>query len=375
MQNEWLIQKERNSVKRTSWEEVIASRLLSWYEVQRRELPWRKDGNPYHIWLSEIMLQQTRVEAVKEYYYRFLNRLPSIQDLAGVEDDVLMKLWQGLGYYNRARNLKKAAQILVTEYQGEFPEKYEEILQLPGIGAYTAGAIASIAFGENVPAIDGNVYRIYTRLTADGRDITKGKVQRDIYAQLKSLVPKDASGEYNQAWMDLGATICIPNGEPKCKECPLADVCMAKKTQTMSMYPNKPSKKPRKIEERTIFLLEYQGKYLLQKRPNKGLLAGLWEFPGVEGYLMMEELLEHIKSQEIVVGEIELLGKHKHIFSHIEWHMLGYLLHIKECSEEISERQVFAEIEELEGRYSIPSAFRAFLSGIFTSDRKSDEKA
>lgn len=204
MQNEWLIQKERNSVKRTSWEEVIASRLLSWYEVQRRELPWRKDGNPYHIWLSEIMLQQTRVEAVKEYYYRFLNRLPSIQDLAGVEDDVLMKLWQGLGYYNRARNLKKAAQILVTEYQGEFPEKYEEILQLPGIGAYTAGAIASIAFGENVPAIDGNVYRIYTRLTADGRDITKGKVQREIYEQLKSLVPKDASGEYNQAWMDLG---------------------------------------------------------------------------------------------------------------------------------------------------------------------------
>lgn len=342
-------------------------RLLSWYEVQRRELPWRQDKNPYHIWLSEIMLQQTRVEAVKEYYSRFLYRLPSIKELAQVEDDVLMKLWQGLGYYNRARNLKKAAQILVTEYDGEFPEEYEEILKLPGIGAYTAGAIASIAFGQAVPAIDGNVYRIYTRLAADGRDITKGNVQKEIYEKLKILVPREAPGEYNQAWMDLGATICIPNGDPKCKECPLADVCMARKTQTMSQFPYKPSKKPRKIEERTIFLLEYQGKYLLQKRPEMGLLAGLWEFPGVDGYLMIEELQRQLETQDIVVEEIELLGKYKHIFSHIEWHMLGYLLHLKECSEEIAEGRVFAEIGDLEGTYSIPSAFKAFLSELLPS--------
>ena len=241
----------------------ITTPLTTWYQLNARSLPWRTPAgsssrpDPYHIWISEIMLQQTRVEAVKDYYTRFLKRLPDVSSLAGVSHDELMKLWQGLGYYSRANNLQRAAIQIMEEYGGSFPEHYEEILTLPGIGEYTAGAIASIAFGEAVPAIDGNVYRIYTRLCGDDSDITKTPFKKKLRSLLSNAVPVTEPGSYNQAWMDLGATVCLPNGAPLCSECPLREFCTAYKEDSWSLYPVKPPKKERKIEDKTIILLEY----------------------------------------------------------------------------------------------------------------------
>ncbi|MBR1741222.1 MAG: A/G-specific adenine glycosylase [Lachnospiraceae bacterium] len=341
-------------------DEIVKS-LLRWYQSHKRELPWRRDRNPYHIWVSEIMLQQTRVEAVKDYYQRFLEALPDIFALAAVEDDVLMKLWQGLGYYNRARNLKKSAVLLVEQYGGEFPESFTRIQKLPGIGIYTAGAIASIAFGERVPAVDGNVYRIYTRLFEDGDDISKGAVQKRIREKIAEMVPEENPGDFNQALMDLGANVCLPNGEPLCADCPLEGFCLAKKNETMMQYPYKSPGKKRRIEEKTVFILEYHGKYCLQKRPETGLLAGLWEFPVQEGNLTVQEVLGKLEEWGEMAEELELLGKAKHIFSHIEWRMIGYLVRLKAITPEIRESFILASKEELREKYSIPSAYVAYL--------------
>lgn len=342
----------------------IVTPLLVWYEKNKRVLPWRGDNNPYHIWISEIMLQQTRVEAVKGYYARFLERLPDVQSLAQVPEDELMKLWQGLGYYNRARNLQRAARVIQNDYRGEFPQEYEELLELPGIGAYTAGAIASIAFGKKVPAVDGNVYRIVTRLQADGEDITKGKKQRQIREQVAELVPETEAGAFNQALMDLGAGVCIPIGEPLCAECPLQEYCKAHESGNPLDYPFKPGKKSRRIEEKTVFILEHQGKYLLQKRPEKGLLAGLWEFPSQEGRLSVEQVRDALTSWNVSGEEMELLGPGKHIFSHIEWHMLGYLVHLDRMPEGMEENFSLVSTEEMREEYSIPSAFSVYLKRI-----------
>lgn len=340
----------------------IVEPLLSWYEQNKRELPWRQDKNPYHIWISEIMLQQTRVEAVKGYYARFLERLPEVRALAEVSEDELMKLWQGLGYYNRARNLKRAALVIEQEYGGNFPTEYEALLQLPGIGEYTAGAIASIAFQRRVPAVDGNVYRIYTRYFADDSDITASKVRKRIRKEVAAVVPEQA-GEFNQALMDLGAMVCLPNGSPVCGECPLAAWCEARKKGNMLAYPVKPVKRPRKIEERTILVMEYQGKYLLGQRPEKGLLAGLWEFPSQEGRLTLEQLQRYLQEWGALAAEIELMGKGKHIFSHVEWHMLGYLVHLKKLPKELS-GFVLSTVQDIQEKYSIPSAFSYYLEEI-----------
>lgn len=346
----------------------IVNPLLSWYEKNKRDLPWRKNQKPYHIWISEIMLQQTRVEAVKGYYTRFLTRLPEVKDLAEVPEDELMKLWQGLGYYNRARNLKKAAQMIMQEYQGKFPEEYEILLTLPGIGEYTAGAIASIAFQKKVPAVDGNVYRIYTRLFADDSDITKGNIRKKIRDEIGEVVPVGRPGEFNQALMDLGAVICLPNGQPLCESCPLAKWCLAREKGNMLEFPVKPAKRPRKVQNRTVFLLEHQGKYLIRQRPEKGLLAGLWEFPSEEGRLSMEELKPMLQEWGADLEQIELLGSGKHIFSHVEWHMLGYLIHLQELKEEFAEHFVLADVEQIQNKYSIPSAFSVYLNEILQRD-------
>lgn len=342
----------------------IVEPLLQWYIENKRNLPWRQTRNPYYIWLSEIMLQQTRVEAVKGYYARFLERLPRVEDLARVSDDELMKLWQGLGYYNRARNLKKAASVIIEEYAGEFPKEYDKLLALPGIGEYTAGAIASIAFGQRVPAVDGNVYRIYTRLFADSRDITQGKVRKEIRNAVAEVVPQKSAGEFNQALMDLGAGICLPNGMPLCEKCPVAKWCQASKEGNMLEFPVKPKKKPRKIEERTVFLLEYQGKYLIQQRPDKGLLAKLWEFPSQEGKLSIQELTPLLHDWGVDMDCVELLGSGKHIFSHVEWHMLGYLIHLEQIPETLQGSLVLSSVEQIDNKYSIPSAFSIYLQKI-----------
>lgn len=342
----------------------ITTLLLKWYQENKRDLPWRKDKEPYHVWISEIMLQQTRVEAVKGYYERFLEVLPDIRALSQVEDDVLMKLWQGLGYYNRARNLKKAAQTIEEEYQGKFPESYEEIKKLSGIGEYTAGAIASIAYGIRVPAVDGNVYRIYTRLMEIGDDISKPKVQKEIREKVAELVPEEAAGDFNQALMDLGAEICLPNGEPLCEICPVRKFCQAREHDSIFQYPYKAPKKERRMEEKTVFIFQYDGKYLLQKRAEKGLLAGLWEFPTEEGNLTVEEVLKKLEPDFGKVEEVELLGKAKHIFSHIEWRMIGYMVHLKELDLKMQENFILATKKELREKYSIPNAYAAYLKQV-----------
>ena len=270
-------------------------------------------------------------------------------------------------YYSRANNLKRAAIEIEERFHGEFPRTYQEILSLPGIGEYTAGAIASIALGEAVPAIDGNVYRIYTRLFEDGSDITKAAFKKQLRSELLQTIPPGAPGIYNQAWMDLGATICQPNGAPLCDKCPFVSRCQAHIHDSWSAFPVKPPKKKRRIEEKTVILLEYQGTYLVQKRPPKGLLAGLWEFPSQEGFISTEELQKLLEQWDTSASNIELLGKGKHIFSHIEWHMIGYLIHLKQApSIPLSEDSIWVTAEKMQREYSIPSALRLYYSKIIS---------
>ena len=340
----------------------IVKPLMQWYAKHARTLPWRSDPTPYHVWLSEIMLQQTRVEAVIGYYDRFLEELPDVQSLAAVSEERLLKLWEGLGYYNRARNLQKAAVQICEQYQGKFPESYEEWLALPGIGAYTAGAVTSIAFGKKEAAVDGNVYRIYTRLYADDTEISKTAFQRNVRETVKEALPEEA-GRFNQALMDLGALICIPNGEPFCENCPWESICKAHKYGQETDFPVKAKKKQRKIEKKAVFLIEVSDKIILHKRPEKGLLSGLWELPNLDGELSAKELSEQMKKWEIGDYMIEPLGEGKHIFSHVEWQMRGYRLQMRDISEKLLEKEEWIAVsrEDLEEKYAIPSAFSAYI--------------
>ncbi len=346
----------------------ITERLLGWYRENARTLPWRSDPKPYYVWISEIMLQQTRVEAVKGYFNRFIKDLPDIGALAEVEEDKLLKLWEGLGYYNRARNLKKAAVLVKEKYNGELPADYKELLELPGIGSYTAGAICSIAYGVPVPAVDGNVLRVTKRLSAGYEDITKDSVKKTLFLELLEDMPKKEAGAFNQALMELGAVVCIPNGKPLCEKCPVACYCLAYQQGVAMELPVRPVKKGRKIEEKTVLLLEYQGKVGIHKRGGKGLLAGMWEFPGLEGKLDIGSMERVLEENQIKEYTMELLGEAKHVFSHIEWHMLGYRIRIEKKSREFEEQELFSELvwaarEELEKGYALPSAFKAYKEG------------
>ena len=342
----------------------IAGPLLTWYDKGRRILPWREEPTPYHVWLSEIMLQQTRVEAVKPYYDRFLKTLPDIRSLAEVDEEQLLKLWEGLGYYNRARNLKKAAMIIMSEYGGKMPENYDELCKLSGIGSYTAGAISSIAFGNPVPAVDGNVLRILSRLRADDRDILDAKVKKSIEEELRGVMPTDRPGDFNQALMELGAMVCIPNGMAKCEECPWNHLCEARKQNRIAEFPKKAPKKSRSIENKTILVIQDAEKVALHKRPNKGLLAGMYEFPSMEGHREEEEVLEYLKQLGLQPLRIRKLEDTKHIFTHKEWHMIGYAIRVDElCKLEktnASEELLFIDPMETQSNYPIPSAFAVY---------------
>lgn len=325
--------------------------LLSWYSQNARALPWREEPEPYHVWVSEIMLQQTRVAAVIDYYRRFLEALPTVEALAGCPREELMKLWQGLGYYSRAGNLQKAAQVICRDYGGRFPSDYASIRSLPGVGDYTAGAVASIAFGLPVPAVDGNVLRVVARLTGDRSDITRPDTKRAFTAELEQVIPTQAPGDFNQAMMELGATVCLPNGQPLCESCPAKELCTARREDKTGVLPVKAPKKPRKIENRTVYLLFREGKTALRRRPEKGLLAGLWEFPHVlEG-----------ETLPIPLEDVRPVGTGRHIFTHIEWHMTAYAAR---TAEKLPEGWVWASGEELEKKYPIPSAFRDFLPEV-----------
>lgn len=338
----------------------IAAPLLEWYDCHKRDLPWRKNANPYYVWVSEIMLQQTRVEAVKDYFRRFIQALPSVEALAEAPEEQLLKLWEGLGYYNRVRNMQQAAKTVMEEYQGVFPADYEELLKLKGIGTYTAGAIVSIAYGQKVPAVDGNVLRVMKRLAGSYDDILKASVKKELEKQLLPIMPERA-GAFNQAIMDLGAMVCIPNGQPLCEQCPLEKMCIARKRGIVMELPVKTKKKARKIEEKTILLLECQGKYAIRKRRAKGLLAGMWELPSVEGKCSRKEI-EKILSKDNDEVFVRELGDSVHIFSHIEWHMTGYGISLPKPLH--TEGYVWVTPEELQEQYAVPAAFSVYLETL-----------
>lgn len=341
--------------------------LCQWYQDNKRSMPWREEPTPYHVWISEIMLQQTRIEAVKAYYSRFIEKLPDVKALADVPEEELLKLWEGLGYYNRAKNLKKAAVLMVERYEGKLPADYDLLLSLPGIGSYTAGAVASIAYGLPAPAVDGNVMRVLMRCLDCYEDIMRQTVRRKVERSVMAVVPKDCPGEFNQGIMELGETICIPNGVPLCGECPLKSLCAGHLAGHERELPVKKGKKERRIEERTVLLFERDGRIALAKRKEKGLLAGMWEFPSVEGKRGPEEIKEWLSEQEIETLQVKGFGRTKHIFSHIEWHMSGYLVVVPpDFPEDSIPGTVWAEREELSEKYAIPTAFRYFrdkLSG------------
>ncbi len=328
--------------------------LVCWYEKNKRDLPWRQNTDPYRVWLSEIMLQQTRVEAAKPYYVRFLAALPDIAALAAAPEDRLLKLWEGLGYYSRVRNLQRAARMIMEEHGGVFPKAHKDILRLPGVGAYTAGAIASICFGLPTPAVDGNVLRVLARLTAFGGDTTAPAAKKQAEQQLAALYPPGKAGDFTQALMELGAVMCVPNGAPKCGVCPVAAHCAALRLGNAAGLPVKKPKPPRRVEPRTVFLLYNSGRLAVQKRPAKGLLAGMWEFPNEAGKLDEAATLARAAAWGVLPQAVEAITAGKHIFTHIEWQMRFYLLRCAAADG----RFTWATLEELAQIYSLPSAFR-----------------
>lgn len=336
--------------------EGLAEQLLPWYEEVRRSLPWREDPSPYHVWISEIMLQQTRIEAVIHYYHRFLEAFPTIRSLAEAEEEYVLKLWEGLGYYSRARNLKKAAMVCMDKYDGKMPADYQELLSLPGIGSYTAGAVASIAFHIPVAAVDGNVLRVISRYRMDDSDILKDAVKKKYHKLLTAVMPEKHAAAFNQALMELGERICIPNGRPLCQECPLKESCLAHRNGTEEDYPVRSPKKKRRIEPMTILLLNCEDRYAIRKRPSEGLLAGLYEFPWLEGYKDREWMEEWLKKQGIP-GEIEPLRETSHIFSHIEWHMQGWRIR---TAKPLEGDWTYYTVEEIRREFPIPTAMKKY---------------
>lgn len=339
----------------------IVRPLISWYRQNKRILPWRDQKNAYYTWVSEIMLQQTRVEAVKPYFLRFIGELPDVKALAECPEEKLMKLWEGLGYYNRVRNMQSAAQVVVAEYGGVLPVSYDELLALKGIGSYTAGAIASIAYDIPVPAVDGNVLRVFSRIAEDRQDIMKQSVRRQVEEKLLGIMPKEAPGDFNQALMELGAVVCVPNGPARCMECPVAALCKAYHHGTVDELPVKAPKKKRTIENRTVLVIQDGERTAIHKRPQEGLLAGLYELPNVEGHLSMDEALQKVKEMNLEPLHIETLPEAKHIFSHIEWRMTGYRIRVSSLEERKESSFIFTEKKQSEKQYAIPSAFRAYI--------------
>ena len=339
--------------------ENISPALLEWFYKNRRSLPFREDPTPYHVWLSEVMLQQTRVSAVLPYYYRFLEALPDIPALAACEEERLHKLWEGLGYYSRVRNLQKAAKLVCAQYGGQLPADYAALLALPGIGEYTAGAIASISFGLPVPAVDGNVLRVFSRLYNDPGVITEPAVKKAFTARVMEHQPPEKAGDYNQALMELGALVCVPNGAPLCGQCPLAESCLARAAGTTAQLPQKAKPKPRKIVPVTLALVESPAGFLVQQRPQKGLLAGLWQPLAFEGTAMTQpELDAALRAIGLFVQWQAPLQSTRHVFTHRIWQISGFC---GTAAGPAPEGCVWASRAELNGEYAVPSAFAGIM--------------
>lgn len=335
----------------------IVKPLLQWFSENKRELPWRQDTLPYHVWVSEIMLQQTRIEAVKHYYARFMSELPDIQALSKVEEDALLKLWEGLGYYSRARNLKKAATIIMDEYDEKFPTSYEQLIKLPGIGEYTAGAIASICFQEKVPAVDGNVLRVVARVSGSRENVLLPETKKNFTAKLKKIMP-EYPGNFNEALMELGELICLPNSAPDCENCPLQQHCVAYRNQLTSELPVRIKNSKRKKTNKTVLLiLNSENQIAIEKREEKGLLSGMYQLPNIDGFYSEKELSDILIKWKLHPTEISFLKETKHAFTHIDWFMKGYQVK----TEQKSGRFLWVSAQELKETYPLPTAFRKML--------------
>ncbi len=335
----------------------IRQPLLAWYPEHHRELMWRNTKDPYKIWVSEIMLQQTRVEAVKGYYKRFLADLPDVEALAAVQEDRLLKLWEGLGYYNRARNMKKAACQIKEEHDGIFPRSYEEVLKLPGIGEYTAGAICSICYDSPCPAVDGNVLRVMTRLSGCFDNIDDQRTKHKVRDWLRPVYEAGDCCCLTQALMELGATVCLPNGVPQCMDCPLFKLCQANRDGTWDRLPVRRKKRDRRVEEKTVYILRNGDDYGIRKRNAEGLLANLWEFYHIEGTLSPQEAVHFIADQGFGPVELEKEITYTHVFSHVEWRMTAYYIACAARNDTLK----WVERGALSGEYALPTAFRVFL--------------
>jgi len=341
--------------------ERFVEQLLTWYDEHKRILPWRDHPTPYRVWVSEIMLQQTRVEAVKPYYQRFLQALPTLKDLAMCEDDMLAKLWEGLGYYNRVRNMKKCAVICMDQYNGNLPADYDKLLELPGIGAYTAGAIASIAYHIPVSAVDGNVLRVFSRVLYSEDDILKETTKKKFQQIIQSYLPQRCDA-FNQALMEIGALICVPNGTPLCHKCPVASECIAYQLHDQKRLPIKHRKKKRTVEQHTVLVMIYDHKVHLIKRPASGLLADLYQFDFLDGFADEETIQAYVESYGSI-REILPLSDAVHIFSHKEWHMNGWLVFLQDLSKP---NEVWVNAKQLRQSYAVASAFKVYKEACMT---------
>lgn len=333
----------------------MVEELLSWYDRCKRDLPWRKNRDPYRIWISEIMCQQTRIDTVIPYYHRFMETFPTVSDLASADEAVLLKVWQGLGYYSRARNLKKAAIVIQQQYQGVFPKDYEAVRRLPGIGDYTASAILSMAYDQKYASVDGNFLRVFSRLWCDGSDISISSTKKAYQKRIEEILPQ-RSGDFNQAIMDIGATICLANDLPLCDRCPLRTSCRAFAEHCVLSYPVKGKKTAKEETLWTVFLVEQEKKLLLHRRPEEGLLAGLYELKTMPGFLS-EEQIRHVFKDSLV--SFEKGPTKQHIFTHKKWRMQSYFVQVKNYC--LEENECWATKEEIDTRYSIPKAFLQFL--------------
>lgn len=332
--------------------EQLLPLLTQWYQENKRDLPWRRTKDPYHIWVSEIMLQQTRVEAVKSYYERFLTALPTIKALAEAEEEMILKLWEGLGYYNRVRNMQAAARQVMSEYGGTLPADYEKLRSLKGIGAYTAGAISSIAFSLPYAAVDGNVLRVLSRIFLDSQDIALEATKKYWKKEIEAVLTGEMASDVNEGWMEMGATVCLPNGEPKCGICPFRECCGAYEKSLISLYPIKGEKKARMIEKIQVVFLTDGERVAIRKR-GAGLLANLWELPNGGNDISLPGLLQ---SWGILDGEIIPMRHRKHIFTHIQWEMDCYFVLTKSTE---STPFLWLDPDRITDEYALPSAFRA----------------